>query len=197
MIYDGSPSKHLPGLASVIMKMLRANKRCLYLNSPAMVAGMRSCLAAKGLNVAREVDSGTLILSSADNHLIEGRFDTDKMLSLLGAAITQALQDGYSGLWASGDMAWEFGPERNFEKLLAYEQGLEELFRRCPFLHGVCQYHVETLPAGLAETALSVHQACYVNETLSRLNHCYSRDQTQISRNDWKNMLASPRVAAD
>jgi len=64
MIYEGSPAKHLPGLAQVIREKLRANNRCLYLNSPPMVAGIRSYLAADGLDVALEVNNGSLILPS-------------------------------------------------------------------------------------------------------------------------------------
>ena len=54
MIYEGSQAKHLPGLEQVIREKLRANNRCLYLNSPAMAAGIRSYLAADGLDVARK-----------------------------------------------------------------------------------------------------------------------------------------------
>lgn len=67
-----------------------------------MVAGMRSYLAATGMDVANALD--------------------------------QALDDGYIGLWVTGDMTWEFGPEKNFAKLLEYEWRLEELFHRRPEL---------------------------------------------------------------
>ena len=33
----------------------------------------------------------------------------------------RALDDGYSGLWATGDMSWEFGPAKDFSMLLEYE----------------------------------------------------------------------------
>jgi hypothetical protein len=44
MIYEGPPSTHLQGLAALIIAKLKANCRCLYLNSPTMVAGIRSYL---------------------------------------------------------------------------------------------------------------------------------------------------------
>jgi hypothetical protein len=52
--------------------------------------------------------------------------------SLLEGALHQALNDGYQGLWATGDMSREFGPERDFSKLLDYEWRLEELFQKHP-----------------------------------------------------------------
>jgi hypothetical protein len=41
-----------------------------------------------------------------------------RMLGILSAAVDQALNDGYQGRWATGDMSWEFGPERDFSKLV-------------------------------------------------------------------------------
>src|SRR5579862_6033563 len=134
MIYDGSPSKRLHAIAALIFGRLAGNYRCLYLNSPAMVAGLRSYLAAAGLDVADAVDQGRLVLSSDHDHLVDGRFDVARMLDTLEDAIRRALSEGYRGLFATGDMTWEFGAERNLEKLLEYEQGLEELFARNPHL---------------------------------------------------------------
>jgi hypothetical protein len=146
MIYEGSPAKHLPGLAQVIREKLRANNRCLYLNSPPMVAGIRSYLAAEGLDVAQEVNDGSLVLSSDSGHLVNGVFDVARMLAMLAEAVNDALAHGYAGLWATGDMTWELGSEKNFGKLMEYECGLEEMFRDFPALSGICQYHRDTLP---------------------------------------------------
>ena len=54
LIYTGPPNKQLAGLAATVLAHLRANYRCLYLNSPLMVEGMRAYLTAAGLNVADE-----------------------------------------------------------------------------------------------------------------------------------------------
>src|SRR5579862_1825614 len=153
LIYEGSPSKHLRTIAGIMIRALKANKRCLYLNSPTMVAGMRSYLSAGGVDVAMEVQKSSLVLSSSRSHLRDNVFDGDKMLEKLAEAVDHALCDGYDGLFASGDMTWEIGPDRDLNKLLAYECGLEDLFHRQPALQGVCQYHVETLPPNVVRGA--------------------------------------------
>ena len=197
MIYTGSPAAHLSGLAALIAAKLGSNVRCLYLNSPPMIAGIRSYLAATGMDVAREVDRGALVLSSSDGHLIDGRFDVERMLALLSDSVCQASNDGYDGLWASGDMTWEFGLERNFDKLHDYERGLETLFERHPSLHGICQYHVDTLPPEAVEVALHTHRSAYLNETLCRINSCYvspnSKMRPQIPAALMSSMLAGPK----
>ncbi len=175
MIYAGAPSPHLPGIARVMAEKLIAKKRCLYFNSPSMVAGIRSFLSAAGINVAAEVEKGSLILSSDQTHLIEGRFDSRTMLALLADAVDQAHKGFYAGLWAAGDMTWEFGPEKNFASLYEYEVGLEELFLKKPTLEGICMYHVDTLPPPAPEIALQTHRAVYINETLSRMNPFFAQ----------------------
>jgi MEDS: MEthanogen/methylotroph, DcmR Sensory domain len=173
LIYQGSPSRQLASLAAVMAQMLAANYRCLYLNSPAMVAGMSSCLAAQGVDVACELAQTRLLLSSDQSQLYGGGFDVEKMIARLDGAIVQALKDGYKGLWATGDMSWEFGSEKNLPKLLRYERRLEELFRRQPTFCGICQYHSDLLPHEVLRQGLLTHRGLFVNETLSRINPHY------------------------
>jgi hypothetical protein len=174
VIYEGSPARHLSSLAARIKEKLKGGSRCLFLNSPAMVAGMRSYLSALGTDVSREVEVGSLMLSSDVSHLVDGRFSIEKMIEKLDAAVRSALADGFNGLFATGDMTWEFGGEKNFEKLLAYERALETFMSNTPAISGVCQYHLDTLPEDALETALVTHPALYLNETLSRINPYYS-----------------------
>ncbi len=173
LIYEGPPSFNLSAMAAVVRRKLGENYRCLYLNSPVMVAGMRSYLAAAGTDVAHEVGSGSLVLSSDRRHLVQGGFDIDRMMRTLEDGLKEALRDGYDGLWATGDMTWELGPQGDFSKLLEYEWRLEEFFRTHPELGGICQYHADTLPHDVLRQGLLAHPAIFVNETLSRLNPRY------------------------
>jgi hypothetical protein len=139
-----------------------------------MVAGIRSYLAADGLDVALEVSNGSLVLSSQPTHLVDGVFDVGRMLAMLADAVDDALAQGYAGLWATGDMTWELGSEKNFEKLMEYECGLEEMIRDRPALGGICQYDRDTLPDDALYVAVSKHRGIYLSGTLSRVNPFYS-----------------------
>lgn len=175
LIYEGSPARNLAALAAVVRQKLNENYRCLYLNSPPMVAGMRCYLAAAGLDVVDEVGKASLVLSSDQRHLVKGRFDVDQMMCTLEDALNQALYDGYDGLWATGDMTWELGAQRDLSKLLEYEWRLEEFFRKHPVFGGICQYHADTLPREVLRQGLLTHPSIFVNETLSRINPHYLR----------------------
>jgi hypothetical protein len=173
LVYRGAPNEHLAGLALLFRKKLDANYRCLYLNSPAMVAGIRAYLTSSGLNVSEAIIQKRLILSSGQEHLVNGAFDPGHMLNMLKETHDTALKDGFAGLFASGDMAWEFGPARDFAALVAYERALEDFFQTHSTISGICQYHEDVLPEEVVQDGLAVHPALYVNETLSRLNPDY------------------------
>jgi hypothetical protein len=173
LIYSGDPSRQLASLAASIHAHLKRNYRCLYLNSPPMNDGIRSYLIASGLNVFDEIHKKRLILSSDRSHLRNGVFEPQLMMESLRSALNTALNDGYVGLWASGDMAWEFGDANDFSKLSEYERSLDAFFTSHPTLRGVCQYHADMLPKGVAELGVTAHPAIYVNETLSRTNPDY------------------------
>jgi len=174
LLYRGAPSLQMPLLARVLKDKLEQNCRCLYLNSPALVAGMRSYLAAAGVDVAYETMRGSLVVSSERHHLVRGTgFSVDRMMEALEQALEQALDDGYAGLWATGDMTWELGPEVGSGKLLEYEWRLEEFMRSHPELGGICQYHIDSLPAAIVREGLTAHPEAFVNETLSLINPYY------------------------
>ena len=165
----------------MIVDKLTENHRCLYLNSREMVVELRSRLEESWLDVEHEIKLGALVLSSSQDHLVDGSFDVDNMLDMLEAAVKAALKDGYTGLFATGDMTWELGPGPRLGSLIAYECGLEDLFRQYPTLSGVCQYHLDTLPANAVLPALRTHRGSYVNEMLSRLNPFYGPDRADAS----------------
>jgi hypothetical protein len=162
-----------------------------------MVAGMRSYLFAEEVDVVREVRRGSLVLSSDQEHADDGTFDGQRMLKQIEAAVNDALKDGYTGLWATGDMSWECGQEKDFMKVLEYEWKLEELFRRQPALIGVCQYHTDVLPADISRQALVSHKAVFVNETLSRLNPHYVPPESFAGRMPNLTELKQILVACD
>jgi len=137
-----------------------------------MVAGMRSTLAAMGVDIVSEVAKSSIILSS--DSVSEGEeFIADVMIAKLEDFLNQALKDGYKGLWASGDMTFEFGPRKDFSKLLEYELKLEEMMHRRKELCGVCQYHSDNLPKDAMRQGLLVHSHVVINETLTMFNPHY------------------------
>ena len=97
IIYAGAPSQKLPTLATVMHRMMTNGYRCLYMNSATMVSGMRSSLAAMGVDVALAIAETRLVVSSEP--VLDGDdFNIEQMLQKLEAELDKALKDGYKGL---------------------------------------------------------------------------------------------------
>jgi hypothetical protein len=182
MIYDGAPSRTLPDLVTAIRQNLAGRMRCMYLNSPPMVAGLQSLLFAAGTDVHHELARGALVLACDHDHLVDGDFVVDDMIRMLESATEQSLRDGYAGLFATGDMTWEFGPRKDFSTLIDYEWRLEQLFRRQPALSGICQYHRELMPHHAVREGVVSHAVVFINATLTRLNPHYMPGRTPDER---------------
>jgi hypothetical protein len=196
LVYEGPPSRQLPALAEAVSQKLRENYRCLYLNSVPMLAGMRSYLAAAGVDVEFELQKGSLVMSSDQDHAPDGIFDVDGMLASLEQAVQKAVADGYTGLFATGDMAWELGPDRDVSRLLDYEWKLEQMFHRYPQLSGICQYHADTLPFGFAKLGLASHVTHFIDPTLSIGNPRYAHSARAGQRLSQRTEVELPRSGA-
>lgn len=169
LIYEGHPSEQLPVVVPLLANGLKDNWRCLYLGDPESVSMIGNALTENGVNTMRELDRGALVMSSERSHLDDGKFDPQAMVDSLVEMIDEAVKDGYRGLCATGDMMWELGTEKNFERLLEYEALLEQVFRTKP-LQGICQYRKDVLPARAVREALTVHRSAYIGQTLTEEN---------------------------
>jgi MEDS: MEthanogen/methylotroph, DcmR Sensory domain len=173
-IDHGSPSGHIPIVAAVIKARLKEDHRCLYFNSESMVAGLRSHLAEIGVDVDRETMKNSLVFTSHLGHLSDDQtFDVNEMIGTLDDTLVQALRDGFVGLWASGDIAWELGPKRDFGQLLQYEMQLEEFICSHKEMSGICLYDASVLPPDAILTGHVMHPSICISETESRLNPAF------------------------
>ena len=100
------------------------------------------------------------------------------MMHLVEELFHQALDDGYEGLWGTGDMTWEMGAEKDPSKLLEYERRLDEFYQEHPQFGVICQYHADTLPHEMMRQGLLAHRAVFISERLSLLNPYYVRPES-------------------
>jgi len=172
LIYDGSPMEQLPIVVPFLADALRRSFRAVYLGPPEMIAMIGTGLTLWGLDTTSEIRGGALLLSSNRSYLGGGRFEPREMLDTLRRIVSQALDEGFKGVAASGDMMWELGSEQNFSRLLEYETHLDELFGELP-LEGLCQYRRSAVPAGSLEHALLTHRSAYLGTAFCRENPFY------------------------
>lgn len=182
LFHDGASPRQLSALATVARTKLERNYRCMYFDSFTAIAAMRQALEAAGVHVEREVVEGRLLLCADRKHLAGGYFDPDRMIRSLEIAYEEALNDGFEGLWASGDMAWELGPRMDYSGLLEYEQRLERFMEQNAAMSGICQYHVSTLSRAALRHGLLTHQSLFFSENLSMVNPYFLEPQSSVQK---------------
>src|SRR5438270_4381383 len=120
-----SPEEQLQAAVEYIRGGLARGERCLYVCCEHPVEDFRSALTERGIDAKAEEARGALLLLTKDQgHLCGGTFDPDRMIEMLNAAVQSALQDGFTGLCAAGDMSWILDGAPGSERLAEYEARL-------------------------------------------------------------------------
>ena len=163
VLYD-TEEEQLSIAADYLADGLRGGERCLYVGrSVESLTGFRAALRRLGIHADVAVKRGALVLAvSADAHLIDGRFDCERMLRLLNDAVEAALNDGFSALRTCGDMSWLLEDAPGSHEVVEYEALLNEFFRSVRAA-GMCQYNRQRLPAHLVGHGLATHSSLFVD----------------------------------
>jgi hypothetical protein len=165
---------HLHSIVIQYIKIgLGLNERCLYLSDPLSIAQFTIKLISAGVDVAKEVNRGALILTSDRAHLENNQFNVTRMIDFLDQAVKKANQDGFAGLRATGDVIWELGTDVDMEKLANYEKLLDKFFKGKK-LAGLCQYNKKVIEDNFLCRALSSHKTVVLNDGACHDNHFYN-----------------------
>ncbi len=180
LVHQGEPSVHLDAIVPFLSKGLCQRGRSIFLGSPEMVQAIITRLTEEAIPVPLKVREGALILISDQEHLNEGRFDPLLHLAKFETLYEETLKEGYSGLWGSGDIGWEFGPESNLAMLYRYETAVEKMIERLPHFHALCQYRKDALPIPSVASGLLSHRGVVINSSLPRWNPFFARPDIDI-----------------
>lgn len=143
---------------------LRRGERAYYVADSAVSMELfNRALSALGIDVAEALRTTALIEAThAQAHLIDGHFDSERMLRLLNEGIEAAVDTGFAGLRTCGDMSWLLEGPLGAEQVVEYEALLNHLFLGAPAC-GMCQYDASRLPAHLLDYGLATHSTVVID----------------------------------
>jgi hypothetical protein len=132
--------------------------------------------------VDAEVKRGALVLITKEEaHLQGGHFHPDKMITMLEAAVKDALDSGFTGLCAAGDMNWVLDDAPGTEMLAEYEARLNRFYAANKAL-GLCQYNRKTLPARFLDHCIATHKLVRVDGPILLENPFYEAPEKAARR---------------
>ncbi|KXA99209.1 hypothetical protein AKJ40_03705, partial [candidate division MSBL1 archaeon SCGC-AAA259M10] len=117
------------------------NEKCLYVVDDRTKEEVVDYFKGRGFDVEEFVESGRFeFRTKSESYLRNGYFDPDRMIDLLEDARDEALEEGYDGLRATGEMTWFFSDMPGVEKLMEYESKLNEFLPDSKVM-ALCQYN--------------------------------------------------------
>ena len=111
----------------------------------------------------------------------DGRFDPESIISIIHDEITQALDEGYTGLRIIVDMSWILDSDGgDIEKLLEYEAAVNVSFHEkpCSFL---CQYDNRIFSDDIRLRLLEVYSEVVIGEKVCNVNPYYIPEREESS----------------
>jgi signal transduction histidine kinase len=164
LLYD----KHDDALATVapfVAAGLAAGERCVYVLGEAEVSRVERSLEAVGIDVARQVQRGALVLVSRwEVSFPGGEFDPAAMIGFVRQTITQTLAEGFSGVRVAAEMTWALQMGVGANKLIHYEALGNHLYPDEPLV-AVCMYDRGRFPAAVCQDAMRMHPWVAVGTT--------------------------------
>ncbi len=149
--------EHRAVLTPFVRQGLERGERVLYIVDARTAETVLGYLRDEGLDAESYVSSGQMaILTADDAYLKDGVFDPDGMIDLLRTETERALAEGYSALRVTGEMTWALRGLPGSERLMEYENRLNEFFPGNQCL-AICQYDRRRFDAAVLLGVLSAH----------------------------------------
>jgi PAS domain S-box-containing protein len=156
LIYD-TDEEHKTVLTSYIRQGLERNEKVFYVADAGNVSDTTGDLKDSGLDVNPYLKRKQLIiLSPSELYLLNGRFDPDLIIRMLGDETNKAIAEGYSALRVTGETNWVLQKPPGWERLMEYEIKLNNFFPGSKTI-ALCQYDRRKFDAGLLLDILTVH----------------------------------------
>ena len=189
LIYEDA-AQQMAAIVPFVKAGLTRGECCLYVADHSTIGDVAAALTGAGVDVQRERERHALVLlTERDTYLRGGRFEPDAMIDLLRRAMARALDVGFTGLRATGEMIWALGPAIGCDRLIEYEAKLNTFFPGTRAL-AICQYDRRRFAPALIRNVLRTHPMAILGNQVCQNLYYESPDLVlgQISeadRVDW------------
>jgi hypothetical protein len=184
-----SDSEKQEAVAAFVIEGLAQGKRCLFVGTRDELSELSAALTAAGISLDRALTRRrVLFLTREDAYLTDGGFDPDIVLGRLRQYVRDAVADGFTGLYASGELVY-VPADAAWQQIVRYEAQMNETFARLP-LTSLCRYPRSVVPAHRVQDVLRTHPVAIVRREACQ-NPFYERTELALSndsqaRVDWQ-----------
>jgi len=158
LLYEDDDAIRNAGIiANYIISRVNNNEKCLVISGDLEIETLIKILE-DSIDFQKIISSGQLaLLDRNDAYSKEGKFSPFKMISLLKELSKKALEEGYNGLAITGEISWVLDYEDGFEKIMEYENMLnDEIFGLYP-VTAICRYNIDRFTSNMIKNIIEVH----------------------------------------
>jgi excisionase family DNA binding protein len=157
-LFFHDPQEQWQQLRPYLLEHLSAAAPVLYIQDSTRPEQQMALLRAEGLDADALSARGLLRILSPDKaYLLTGRFDAQRMLAFMEAAILAAQAAGHTRVFLTGEMSWSLANAPGAERMMTYEALLNPLLEKYPAATIVCQYDLRRFDAASVLDALLTH----------------------------------------
>ena len=142
--------------APFIRSGLERNERCLYIAHDNSIPLVLERFSRFGIDVsAAQEERALVVVTKKETYQKHGIFEPEKMVAELRAEVATTLRMGFSGLRATGEMAWALDTPEALGRLTEYEGILQKEFSS--HLTGLCQYDETRFSSLMLSDMIRIH----------------------------------------
>jgi len=168
--YD-NPINQFSYIIPYMVSGLKNNEKCFYILDENTQDNLKKAFDGAGFDISGYLKSKQLVFyTKAETYMNKGYFEPVKMINLLKETESLALKEGYKGIRVTGEMTWVFGSWENFEKLIEYENRLNEFFpdsKAC----AICQYNEKRFDQEVLTDIIATHPKIIINGLVYKNNY--------------------------
>jgi len=156
LVYESSEDHYSVAVPFIRIGLERGEK-CIYIADDGTEAVVRDAMAAQGIDVEQAMASQKLVLETKDGAFLQhGAFDPERMPKFWKDATTEARQQGFSALRATGETEWLVGGAAGVDRWVEYESRLTNVLAGLDCF-ALCQYNLRLLPSDLVLDVIRTH----------------------------------------
>lgn len=160
-----SQSEQVETYVPYMLSGLARNEKGLYLISSSEKDDILEALMKATDLDQRTIERSVTFLTSDETYLRGGAFDKERMLNLIARAEQEAIRDGYSGLRATGEMAWASSSPPGADALIEYEARINYLYPEIK-ANILCQYCESDFDSSTLVGVLRTHPRVVIGGTM-------------------------------
>jgi hypothetical protein len=159
-----SSSEHAELIIPFFVRGLAAHFKCVCTTDSYTQDELIHLFHEKNVDLTSYIASGQFTyFSSRETYAHTGIFDANRTLTIFKDFCTTAIQEGYKGMYVSGDAAWSLANEDSISRLLDYESKVNRLTSTMPIV-GLCLYDAHKISYETMYNVMRVHPEIRVDD---------------------------------